>query len=600
MTFNFLNKKLFSGRKESKCAALSILILFLFISPVISFSQNVTARIKLNQSGFYPNAPKLAVLTDPDSATVFYITSTNLRDTVFTGKLSEEKQSAYSNTKTKIADFSSLKIKGSFVVCVPNAGHSYVFEINDNVDKKAVIATLKGFYYQRVSMSLEEKYAGKWHRSAGHPDGVVLIHSSAATKERPEGTVISSRGGWYDAGDYNKYIINSGITMGTLLSAYEDFPLYFKNVNTNIPESADAIPDILNEVVYNLRWMLTMQDPFDGGVYNKCTNASFDGMVMPGVTKAARYVVQKGTAATLDFVAVTAQASRILKNFKQFSNLSDSCLKASKNAWKWAVANPGLEYNQAMMNKKFKPEISTGGYGDKNFNDEWFWAASELYITTMDKRFYDSLKNFYSDKFDLPGWSNVYMLGCYSLLRFKENRPSFTNDLLSQMQQNIIKIADGFINNVTANAFNTIMGQSTKDFSWGGNSVAANQGILLVNGYLLTHEKKYLENALTNVDYLLGRNATGYSFITGIGSKSPMFPHHRQSTADGVTDPVPGLLVGGPNPGMQDKCHYEFTEPETAYSDQVCSYASNEIAINWNAPAVYLLSAIEALQDEFH
>ena len=75
-----------------------------------------------------------------------------------------------------------------------------------------------------------------------------------------------------------------------------------------------------------------------------------------------------------------------------------------------------------------------------------------------------------------------------------------------------------------------------------------------------------------------------------------MCPHHRQSTADGITDPVPGLLVGGPNPGMQDKCNYEFTEPETAYSDAVCSYASNEIAINWNAPVVYLANAIEALQ----
>ena len=154
-------------------------------------------------------------------------------------------------------------------------------------------------------MPLEEKYAGKWRRSAGHPDDVVLVHASAATKERPEGAVISTPGGWYDAGDYNKYIVNSGITMGTLLSAYEDFPAYFKTLHTAIPESSDAVPDILNEVIYNLRWMLTMQDPNDGGVYNKCTNAAFDSMVMPGITKAPRYVVQKGTAATLDFAAVT-------------------------------------------------------------------------------------------------------------------------------------------------------------------------------------------------------------------------------------------------------------------------------------------------------
>jgi endoglucanase len=217
---------------------------------------------------------------------------------------------AYSSTKTRIADFSALKNKGSFVVVVPGVGHSYVFAVSDDVNKEAAIATLKGYYYQRVSMPLEEKYAGKWHRSAGHPDNVVYVHGSAATKERPEGVVISSPGGWYDAGDYNKYIVNSGISMATLLSAYEDFPAYFKEVNTNIPESGDAVPDILNEAIYNLRWMLTMQDPNDGGVYNKCTNASFDGMIMPGITKAPRYVVQKGTAATLDLAAVAAQASR--------------------------------------------------------------------------------------------------------------------------------------------------------------------------------------------------------------------------------------------------------------------------------------------------
>ncbi len=96
-------------------------------------------------------------------------------------------------------------------------------------------------------------------------------------------------------------------------------PDYYKSLKTNIPESGDNVPDILNEAIYNLRWMLSMQDPNDGGVYNKCTNAAFDGMVMPGVTQAKRYVVQKSTAATLDFAAVTAQASRILGKFKKNS-----------------------------------------------------------------------------------------------------------------------------------------------------------------------------------------------------------------------------------------------------------------------------------------
>lgn len=528
----------------------------------------------LNQAGFYPHAPKVAVVTNSPAASKFYILTANQKDTVFSGNLSDEKQSAYSDTKTRIADFSKLTKSGSFIVYVPGAGNSYPFKISNDVNRETAIATLKGFYYQRVSMPLEQKYAGKWHRPAGHPDTVVYIHPSAADKQRPAGTVISSPGGWYDAGDYNKYIVNSGITMGTLLSAYEDFPAYYSKLNTNIPESKDAIPDILNEVIYNLRWMLTMQDPNDGGVYNKCTNAAFDGMVMPGVTKAPRYVVQKGTAATLDFAAVTAQASRILKQYNKA--LADSCEKAAEKAWEWAKLHPDMAYEQ----KDFQPAITTGPYGDRYFKDEWFWAGAELYITTQQERYKPATIDI-----GLPTWSNVGMLGYYTLLRFNKE---------PQLKEKVISMANRYAANLSA--FQTVMGQSVRDFNWGSNSNAANQGILLINAYKLTGDKKYLDLALSNLDYLLGRNATGYCFVTGIGSKPPMHPHHRPSVADGIKDPVPGLLAAGPNPGMQDKCKYEFTAPELAYSDHDCSYASNEIAINWNAPIVYLANALEALK----
>ncbi|HSN07402.1 MAG TPA: glycoside hydrolase family 9 protein, partial [Hanamia sp.] len=427
----------------------------LWLLPLFSFSQ-VTARIKLNQEGFYPYAPKVAIITGDVGAQKFYVTSTNLRDTVFTGTLSSEKQSAYSSTKTRIADFSPVSQKGSFVVCVPNVGQTFVFEINKNVNRNVGRAVLKGFYYQRASMPLEEKYAGKWHRSAGHPDNMVYVHPSAASKGRPAGTAISTPGGWYDAGDYNKYIVNSGITMGTLLSAYEDFPDYFKYLKTNIPESGDGVPDILNEAIYNLRWMLSMQDPNDGGVYNKCTNAAFDGMVMPGVTQAKRYVVQKGTAATLDFAAVTAQASRILGKFKkQLPGLSDSCLAASKKAWAWSLQHPDIAYNQNEINKKFEPKITTGAYGDNHFVDEWMWSAAELFITTGDKKYYDTVEDHLKDITSLPSWSNVGMLGYYSFLRFKNELPSFTNTTTGFMKEKVLSIANDYIQHVAANAFET-------------------------------------------------------------------------------------------------------------------------------------------------
>jgi hypothetical protein len=120
--------------------------------------------------------------------------------------------------------------------------------------------------------------------------------------------------------------------------------------------------------------------------------------------------------------------------------------------------------------------------------------------------------------------------------------------------------------------------------------------MLLINAWQQQHNQAYLDAALGNLDYLLGRNATGYSFVTGIGTHATLHPHHRPSIADGIVPPVPGLLAGGPNPGRQDHQTYLYLEPETAYLDQDQAYASNEIAINWNAPLVYLAGAVEALQ----
>jgi endoglucanase len=577
--------------------------LFFINSNSAQSSQDI---IKINQSGYYTAAPKVAVLTSDfstdeyaGSAFGFYILTADVGDTVFKNNLGPVRTSPNSSIKTRIADFSSFKTPGSYVLYVPGIGSSYIFEIGDAIHKDAAVAVLKGFYFQRSSIPLEEKFAGKWHRPAGHPDTAVLIHASAADKKRPTGTTISTPGGWYDAGDYNKYVVNSGITTATLLSAYEDFSNYFENLDVNIPESGNGVPDILDEALYNIRWMLTMQDPNDGGVYHKCTNASFDPMVRPGVTKLPRYVVQKSTAAALNFAAVMAQASRIFKQHERhYPHLADSLLKAATNAWAWAKKNPALVYDQNTINKSMEPKVTTGAYGDRKFSDEWFWAASELLGTTGNRTYYDTVLSRLEDRATLPSWSDVQYLGYYTMVRLKKKLPAFCAGTSELLSKRIVAFADAYLSRVDTSAFRTVMGGTKSEFNWGSNSNAANQGIALINAYLVTQEKKYIDAALTNMDYLLGRNATGYSFVTGIGKKSTMRPHHRPSIADGIEDPVPGLLAGGPNPGMQDKAYYEHKEAETAYSDTDASYASNEIAINWNAPAVYLFNGIEALKNK--
>ncbi|MCE7040190.1 glycoside hydrolase family 9 protein [Dyadobacter sp. CY312] len=561
------------------------------------FSQKVT-DVRLNQVGFYPGSPKLAVVVGEEKGP-FVIKDLKNNKVVYKGELGAKRTSQHSGKTTRIADFSEFTKTGKYKIEVPSLGQSGTFEIKGNILKPVAIAALKGFYYQRASTALPEKYAGKWAREAGHADNKVLIHASAVSEARPENHAISSTKGWYDAGDYNKYIVNSGITMGTLLSLYEDYPAYFETFNADIPESNDAIPDLLDEVIWNLRWMLTMQDPSDGGVYHKLTNPQFDGMVMPDKATKPRYVVQKSTAATLDFVSVMAQSARVFKAFEnKLPGLADSCATAAVKAWQWSKKNPELIYDQDAMNKEFEPKIVTGTYGDKNVADEWIWAGSEMYALTGKKDYLDGVDLQLDKPLALPGWNQVKTLGYYTILR-ASGKLKPEGNLAEKITEILLSYTNGLVTDLEKQPYHTAMGKSARDYAWGSSSVAANQGIALLYAYRITKRPEFLHAAMGNLDYLLGRNATGYSFLTGFGTKQVMHPHHRISIADGVAEPIPGLLSGGPNPGQQDKCTtYPNKFADESFTDHDCSYASNEIAINWNAPMVYLAAVVDALMSE--
>jgi endoglucanase len=533
------------------------LVFFLLFITVGSASAQTTGveanSIRLNQIGFYPLAAKKAIILTGHGKS--FAVQTLGKQVVYKGSLKPSVNPSLSGKTTYIADFSALQKPGVYKLYVDGLGCSYPFTVKADVHKKVAEEVIKAYYFMRASTALPVKYAGKWSRVAGHPDDKVRIHPSAASDKRPAGTIISSPRGWYDAGDYNKYIVNSGISTNTLLSLYEDFPAYMNTVKLNIPESGNGMPDLLNEILWNLRWMLTMQDP-----------------------------------------NVMAQASRIFKKFpKQTPGLADSCLIASKAAWKWAAQNPNVIYDQDKINKQFTPQVTTGAYGDRYFTDEFIWAASELFVTTNDDSYLKNINLLPDERMLVPSWAEVKLLGYYTLLK---NTNTKSPGDLPEIRKRLLHTADDLIKGVDDNAYQTSMTMNGKHFKWGSNSDAANEGVLLLQAYKLSHDKKYLDNALADLDYLLGRNATGYSYVTGYGTKTPMFPHHRPSASDGVTDPIPGLLVGGPNPGMQDGVKVPSIVPDEAYIDKTEAYAVNEITINWNAPIAYLANALEALQAE--
>lgn len=562
-------------------------------------SYNPEDFIRLNQVGFYPDGPKLAVVVDSPTDNFFVIRVSTKKDTVYKGKLKTKGVWKYSGENASHADFTGVNKPGTYFISIPGIGNSHNFEIKNKVHHELGKASLKSYYYQRTAIDLKEEHAGKWARKAGHPDNEVLIHGSAVSPGRAEGSKISSPLGWYDAGDYNKYIVNSGISTYTLLALYEHYPSYMDTVKVNIPESKNTVPDLLDESLFNIRWMITMQDPYDGGVYHKLTNPEFDGEVMPHAANKPRYVVMKSTAAALDFAAVMAQSYRVFGKFsKQYPGLADSCLSAAKRAYDWAKKNPNVLYEQDEMNKKFKPSISTGTYGDGDVKDEFQWATMELYASTGDMKYYNdaNLNATLGNSFGVPAWPNVNTLGLITLAHFSSKYPSMPD--AAAIKNRLIKMADELKEHGKISEFGIPMGIHANNFVWGSNSTTANQGVILLQAYRLTGNAEYLNAAIANLDYILGRNGTGFSYVTGYGKKSTRNPHHRPSQADNQEDPVPGLLAGGPNPGMQDKkgcpVPYPSSLPAKAYLDHSCSYAANEVAINWNAPLTYLVFGIEA------
>jgi endoglucanase len=542
-------------------------------SPIDTTSTPSTAAAHYTCLGFFTNGPKRIVIKGATDST-FQIRSAS-GTVLHNGKLGIPSLWAPSGETVRLADFSSVKTNGTCSLYCSGKPVPGAFKISASPLQALGKAALKAFYYQRVSTPLTSTYAGTWARAAGHPDTVVNVHSSAGSGK------ISSPKGWYDAGDYGKYIVNCGISVYTLLALYEHFPHYMNSLDLTIPESNNTTPDILDEVRWNLEWMLTMQTA-DGGVYSKLTSLEFDGTIMSSESNTARYVFMKTTPATLDFAAVMAMSSRLYKTFD--ASFSATCLEAAKKAYAWATTNPNIKYVQP-------EDCKTGEYKDDVFTDEFFWASVECALASGTPGDYTYHTTHPLPTGNVPSWPDVGTLGLYTILT---NLHAFPSGVVDSCKSRIIATADKLLER-QKNGYGISM--NTADFYWGSNHVAVSQGIMLLYAFYLTKNNSYLEGTSQQIDYILGRNPLGKSFVTGIGEYSPLHPHHRISEADGIAAPVPGFLVGGPHTGGDDTswCENYVDKPATSWLDKYCSSATNEVAINWNAPLAYCVNALEAL-----
>lgn len=552
--------------------------LYILLFLIQSSQVNADDKILINQKGYLPSASKFVFLAK--YADSFKVVESSSSQIVFRGKLSLWQNSdPATGLMIYRGNFSNLIATGKYFVEVAGVGKSFEFLISDSVYLDVYKKSLKSFYFQRCGMELVTAHAGVYsHPKCHSTDGI--FHSTTGLSGFHE-----ANGGWHDAGDYGKYVVNSGVTVVTLLMAFELFPNRFNHDNINIPESGNGVPDILDEIRHELEWLLKMQH-HNGGVYHKLTREQFAGFIMPQRDTAVRYIHQISSAATADFAAMLARASRIFQPFD--SLFSEQCLVAAEKAWQYLEAHSDIVPSGGFRN----PEgTNTGEYGDGQDFDERLLAAAELFLTTGTDQYHNYFKDnySYSGLFNAPmSWQNVNAL---ALLTYITGKHSAINPTIhAEIQGSLINYCQTLVNKKNQSGFHVLL--EPGEYFWGCHSHALNKAILLIIAYEKTKNLDFYKTALDQLHYILGVNAHRISFITGVGDKSVRNPHHRPSGADNIADPVPGLLAGGPNQHLQDpvlKAHFNSsTPPALCYIDHIDSYASNEIAINWNAPLVFV------------
>ncbi len=519
----------------------------------------VESTIRLSSIGYFSLAVKKATIAAP--CTGFYVKRSD-GGLAYQGEVAGPIDSTDTGERVYIADFSKVHEPGGYYLDVPGLGRSFDFRVGNDVFNEAYRTAMLGMYLWRCGTAVSAKYAGNTYaHKACHLDDAYLDYVDESG-DKKDGT-----GGWHDAGDYNKYTVNAGATVGVMLMGWEHFGEKIGRIGLEVPEKDNGIPDYLDEIKWELDWLLKMQYPDGSGrISHKLSAKSFWGFLLPEYDTLFRYFTPWGSAATADFTAMMAQAARIYERYDPV--FASTCLAAAKNSYAFLRKNP--QNHEANING-----FSTGAYQTTDPDDR-LWAACEMWETTGEARY---LEDFEEMALALPSkierdwdWGNLGNLGTITYLL--SERDGKNDALVNAIKQDLVSTADSIVAIRDSNAYARPFGDI---YYWGCNGTVARQAVLLHAADLVNPKPEYNATILDAVNHLFGRNYYCRSFVTGLGYNPPKDPHDRRSFSDKVAGPWPGYLVGG-------------GQSSTDWTDKQESYTTNEIAINWNAALVYAVA----------
>jgi len=561
-----------------------------------------TSDVRLNQLGYLPRASKIAIVESSERSALAWQVVDGAGAVLAKGMTQPRGPDADSGDNVQWADFSSVTTPGKDYRLLVDGEESFHFSIGARVYQPLKIASFNYFYQNRSGTPIEIPWAGEWQWT--HGPGHLSDADVGCINDC--GYRLNVLGGWYDAGDHGKYVVNGGISVWTLLDLYERTRYLHGNLDAlgdgslNIPESKNGVPDLLDEARWEIEFLLAMQVPpgheNSGMVHHKIHDSSWTtlGRVPPETWK-DRYLHAPTTAATLNLAANAAQCFRLWKEIDP--EFAERCRLGAIRAWNAAQKFPAL----------YAPSYDSQGggpYDDGDVSDEFYWAACELYLafgspdllefverSPHHRKFPTETGHEHVTHHTSLTWQSTAALGAISLAVVPSALPEAE---VADLRALIARAADEYLKMIQAQGYRVPIARgSNGHYPWGSNSLVANNALVLALAHDFTGEQKYLDGALDGLAYLLGRNPLNFSYVSGFGEHALENPHHRfwaHQKRSSFPHPPPGALAGGPNSRLQDptSSRLKGCPPERCYIDNVDAWSVNEVAINWNAPLAWI------------
>ena len=562
-------------------------------------------RVRVNQVGYLPDGPKNATVVTEATEPLGWSLADDAGAVVADGRTTPRGVDPASGQNVHTIDFSGVTAEGSGYTLTADGETSYPFAIGD-VYAALRSDSLQFFYIQRSGIPIDGSLVGdEYARPAGH---LGVAPNQGDTDVPCQAGVcdyrLDVRGGWYDAGDHGKYVVNGGIATYQLLSTYERSltaptatPGALDDGTLRVPERGNGVPDILDEARWELEFLLRMQvpagEPLAGMAHHKIHDQAWTGLPLaPEDDPQPRELHPPTTAATLNLAATAAQCGRLFRPFD--AEFAATCLSAARTAYAAAKANPDILAD---------PNDANGGgaYSDNDVSDEFYWAAVELYLTTGEARYRNDLlasPHHTGDVFAPTGfgWPSTAALARLDLATV----PSHLHKRkLYKTRQSVIAAADEYLSIMNGEAYGLPIPGAPESYFWGGNSNIINNTVVLATAYDLTGDTRYRDGALQGVDYIFGRNALNHSYVTDYGTKTPQNQHSRifaRQLDPNSPQPPSGAIAGGANTNLEDPFAADLLEgcaPQFCYVDDIQSYSTNEVAINWNSALAWIASFLD-------